>query len=219
MIKTVRERITELITDPEISDEQLEFFEKRLWENQVHSESKSMKFLFFFAVTTAIWFFIKSAAISKVSFFGLEFKELSILMLVLPPIAAFCFYLFHCYFGISNVISSTLDEYYAQKLQSFDNAGLTELLVHPTVPYIEISFVKLGEKNGLSYLISLVWPITLALIFWFIPLPLLLWMAGSMLTSSAVSIMWSIGSLVLVVVLVVRSWLVIVNGSNLVKKY
>lgn len=173
----------------------------------------------FFAFTTAVWFFIKSATISKLSFFGLEFEELSLLMLVLPPIAAFCFYLFHCYFGISNVITRTLDEYYAQKLQSFDNAGLTELMVHPTVPSIEISFVKLGEKSGLSYLISLVWVITMGFIFWVFPLPLLIWMAISTLTLSTVSITWSIGSLVLIVVLVVKSWSVFVNGSDLVKKY
>lgn len=218
MIKNVQERITELITDPEVSDEQLEFFEKRLWENQVYSESKSMKFLFFFAFTAAVWFFIKSASISKLSFIGLEFEELSIPMLVLPPIAAFCFYIFHCYFGISNVISRTLDEYYAQKLQSVDNTGLTALLVHPTVQSIEISVVKLGEKSKLSSLISLVWPIIMAFILWIFPLPLLIWMAWCMFTSSAVST-WSIGSLVLVAVLVIQSWLVFRNSGDIIKKY
>ena len=92
MAKTLGERLENLIRDPNITQEQLALFEERLLQNRNYIDSKTYKSWFLFIIVSSTWILIQSKSINKLSFFGIEFIDLSILLLILPPIAAYFYY-------------------------------------------------------------------------------------------------------------------------------
>lgn len=124
MVNSLRERLTDLIHDPEITKEQPVVFEERIRGNGKIVESRIMKSLFFLVVASAIWFLIKSAAINKLSFFGVEFEDFSVPLIVLPPIAAFFYYQYSCNVAIRDLINDLLIIYYSQMLQPIEKRKL-----------------------------------------------------------------------------------------------
>lgn len=214
MDETLHNLMYNLIKDPETTNEQLMFFEERLWKNQTLSESKLMSSLFFSVIALTIWFIIKSANIEKLSFLGMEFTELSIPLLALPPIAAFFYYRFHCETALNSFIKEILKEYYSQKLQPFEKRHLTKLLVPPTFYNLEQILINIAEdRNSLLYKTTNVWGIIMDLAIVFVPILLMLWILYSMLTSPILGVFWSIVSSALVLVLIARSLMVLIYSS------
>lgn len=120
MIEKLQQNMIELFNDSEITTEQLAFFENKIWENRSQLESKFLKSFLLFIVVSVTWFMIKSTSIEKLSVFGMEFEEFNILLLILPPIAAFLYYQFFLCIGISEIINSTLKACYSQMLPFFE---------------------------------------------------------------------------------------------------
>lgn len=197
--------------DAKITQEQFVFFEKRLWENSKLIESKLMKSIFFFVATSVVWFIIKSATINKLTFFGLEFEELSVPLLMLPPIASYFYYSIHCNVALSSLISGVLEEYYSKKIPQFCEMGLNKLIMSPTLLNIEDALLEMTKDNMLLKKFNDVWLTIVIFTFLILPIPILLWMSYSMLTFNVMGI-WSIMSSALVLFLIGRSILIFYNG-------
>jgi len=209
----IQDKMTEVIEDSTTTKEQLEFFEKRLRENLIIAQSKTMKSLFFFIIVSIAWLVIKSALIKKVSIFGMEFEEFGLPVLIIPPIAAFFFYQLHCNFGISKIFEFSLKQIYSRKLQPFEKRDLNVLLTYPTIPNIEIIFGQILEVDTLLHKTTWAWCATMFIImFLFLPVTLLLWMSCSLIASPVIGIQFSILSTGLVLILTARSLLVLYNA-------
>ena len=200
------DKVIEVILDSDTTKEQLEFFEERLQKNVVLSDSKSMKSIYSCFIAFFAWLIIKTAMINKLSFFGIEFIDLSMPLIVLPPIVASFYYRFICETIFSQEINVVLRKYYSQKLQTFEKRNLTEFLAPPTMLNIENAFANIeDDKNSLLFKLTDAWLSILSIIVLFIPIVLLLWMVYSLLASPVVSIFWSSISSILVLVLITRS--------------
>jgi hypothetical protein len=216
MVTTLNTLMNDLIKDPDTTNEQLVFFEERLWKNQTLSESKSWRSLVFSFVTLTVWFIIKSTTLDKLSFLGMEFTQLSIPLLVLPPISAFFYYRFHCENTLNGFITEVLREYYSQKLKPFEKRNLTDLLKTPTFYNFETTLTNIADDtSSLLYKTTKMWRNIIEIIVLFIPILLMLWMLYSMLTSPIIGILWSVASSALVLILIVRSLLIFIYGMKL----
>jgi hypothetical protein len=170
MVKDLDKRMIKIMQESKVTQEQLIFLEERLREGADKTNSNLMKSLFLFIIVSAAWFMIKSAIIKKLNFFGMEFEELSIPLLLLPPIAAFLYYNMTCYAGLKYFIYSALEICQSQILQSFKKMDLQALLTTPTFLGFE-GFLSLQAEEGeggtlLSYMNS-AWLIIIGIIIFF----------------------------------------------------
>jgi len=69
-------------------------------ENVTLSDSKSMKSMVFFIITFTSCFVIMSAKVKEIQFLGMEFTDISVPLLVLPPLGGFVFYRFNVNFNM-----------------------------------------------------------------------------------------------------------------------
>lgn len=215
MVKTIDERMNELIKDPSMTKEQWVFFENRMWENLVLSDTKVVKYLFLFTMSSIIWFLAKSASIDKLNFFGTELVNLNILLLALPPISAFFLYQISCVFMYSTIINLIIARYYIFNYQPLKKRELTELLIPPTLHYIENAITNMLEEGSLSYKTSALWRVILSLFIFYIPLTFLVWMMYSLLISPNITLLSSILINILVLFFVARSLSVVFNAGLL----
>jgi len=185
-------------------------------ENVTLSDSRSMKSMVFLIITFASWFVIMSAKVKEINFLGMEFTDLGIPLLVLPPISGFFFYRFQCEFQYAHLIGCVLREYYSEKLQSFYNENLIELMMTPTFTNIELALKNMiGEKRDLSCrMINTGWNINY-IFFTIIPLLLLVSMLYYTLISPFFNILWAIVSSALMIFFIVKSLLVMRISSYL----
>lgn len=209
MGKTSKDLITEVIQDSDTTKEQLEFFEERLQKNEALSDSKSMKSIYSCFITFFVWLIIKTAMINKLNFFGMEFVDFTMPLIMLPPIVAFFYYRFSCETAFSQAINALLREYYSQKFQSFEKRNLTEFLTPPTMLNIENAFANILDENSLLNKLANAWVLTMGLTIIFIPIFFLLWMVYSLLASPIVNIFLSIVSSIFVLVITARSLLIL----------
>lgn len=215
MVYLLNERMKELIHDPDITDEELIQFEERIRENGKLAESKLFRSLFFLVVASAIWFLIKLTAISELSFLGVKIEELSILLLMLPPIAAFFYYQYALNASYISAINGLLFEYYSRMHQPIEGRNLIEFTLDPNILNIEWTFLNLKDEDSLFVKIGRIWTLVLINIFAFMPILPLGWMLYHMLTSPVVGFWWSIVSTLFVLVLIARGQWVLYETSDL----
>ena len=217
MIENLQENIIKLFNDSEITTEQLAFFEKKMWENRSQLESKFMRSFLLFIVVFVIWFMIKSASIKKLNVFGMEFENFSILLLIIPPIAAFLYYQFFLYVGISEIINSILRACYSKMLPFFEKNKLNDLLFGSSLLYIEATFFNISEYGSFWEKFNKITLSSIQLIILFSPIPLLIWMLYSLVYSISTGFLWPILSSLLVIAFVIRSLFIFFYINSLEK--
>lgn len=205
MIEKLQQNMIELFNDPEITTEQLAFFENKIWENRSQLESKFLKSFLLFIAVSVTWLMIKSTSIEKFSVFGMEFEEFNILLLILPPIAAFLYYQFFLCIGINEIINSTLKACYSQMLPFFEKNSLNDLLFVSSLLYLEGTLFNISEYGSFWEKVNMISLYSIQLIILFSPIPILMWMLYSLFISHSIGILWSILSSLLVIAFVIRS--------------
>jgi hypothetical protein len=204
MVYLLNKQMNELIHDSDITPEELIQFEERIRENGKLAESKSFKSLYLLAVVSTIWFLIKLTVINKIFIFNAEINELSPLLLMLPPMAAFFYYQYALNASYVSAINGLLFEYYSQKHQPIERRNLIEFTFDPNILNIEWTFLSLMDKNSPFIKIGKIWTFFLICIFTFLPILLLLWMSFYTLTLPIEEFWLSIVSTIFVFVFMVR---------------
>lgn len=99
------------------------------------------------ALVSAIWFLIKLTVINKIFIFNAEINDLSPLLRILPPVAAFFYYQYALYASYVSAINGLLFEYYSQKHQPIERRNIIEFTFAPNILNIEWTFLSLMDKT------------------------------------------------------------------------
>ncbi|MEL7058695.1 MAG: hypothetical protein AAGN46_01580 [Acidobacteriota bacterium] len=209
-MKTIQNRIREAINDSAATEEQGAFFEKALRETAAIAQERANRALFVYLLFVTSWFLIRNAAVSAVQFIGLKFDDTDIIVLALSPMAAFSYYRYTCFAALAELNHVAVRSLYVEVMKPFSSRGLTELLIPPSFIHIENTLANI-ENTGFFSEATNAWGILVLLIMHLGPAVPLVWMIYSIMSSPVVSIGWSVAAGAIAALVLVRTWMVIIQ--------
>jgi hypothetical protein len=213
MTESLDERVKKTLDDPTITDEQIARFEDILRDNSCRSGTQAMRSLLLFIIFTIVWLLVRSSYIQKFTISGIEINDPQLLLIIIPPMAAFIYYNYICLLIFNAVMDETLIPLHRIRMPAFEKNSLTELLIYPEFFYSENALKNLlgDNKNSLLYRFSNYWTIFLGLFLLYTPALILLSMTYDLIRYSLFENLIPIASALFVVLLLARSLIVTVE--------
>jgi uncharacterized integral membrane protein len=211
-MKTLPQRLDEVLGDPELTSEQATFFEKALRDTFTNAQDRANKSIYLFLLFAAAWFLIRNSAVAKFQLFGLQFERIDSVLLLLPAIAGAFFYNFACLTSLAELSSAVLRHYYVRRLPLFAKHDLTELLIPPSFNQIENALANLDEARSFLTRASDLWLVVLTGTELVGPIFVLVYMLYSLIATPVAPVIWSAVPLAFLALLIVRSVMVLVHG-------
>lgn len=193
----------------------IEGYAKNLRDQMVDCGKTSDQSLGLFTVVAFTWLLLRSASLGKISVLGLEIQNTEIAALALPPVAAFMFYRFACFWSSAAIADVVLDEIMMNRSPELANQGLNDLLTYPSMLTLDFALSQVDTQSGFMAALSSAWSVLLFLVMLGLPAMFLVWTSYSAITGSTVGLPWALGSSVLALALAARAVVAVIHGISL----
>lgn len=214
--KTISTRLGEVLNNSNTLPDYLESFEELLRKNLERVDQKSTASIFLFASLTAIWTLLRVSGVQKVSIFGMEVPNISMIIVGLPTVAAYAYYQFMCMEGMSALIESALRDCYRRRFGALYEVDLTELILATEPHHVENAMENMESANSRFRPIGNASILVTVFVLIAIPIALLIWMLFGVVSATSVSLMFRIASAVAVILLALRSFLLFIQWMRTV---
>ena len=104
MSNTIDDRIETALKDTSFTDEHVRWLDGSLRDNMETCGGKAIHSLFLFGVFVVAWILLRSAAVGEISVMGVKIENAKIVALLLPVLAAYCLYAYHCFEAMAEII-------------------------------------------------------------------------------------------------------------------
>ena len=216
MSNTIDDRIETALKDTSFTDEHVRWLDGSLRDNMETCGGKAIHSLFLFGVFVVAWILLRSAAVGEISVMGVKIENAKIVALLLPVLAAYCLYAYHCFEAMAEIIHVARVRLYEVRYKNLYNQDIEQLLTYTTSITVDNAISNLQPTSSWLRRTSDGWLVASMLGVILLPLMTLAWMVYALLATPPLAWYWSLASALITTFFFVRTLMVLALHFKLI---